>query len=122
MQDDNMLGWVGLVIAFIIFQIVRGVLRGAKSDGASTGGTKGGDGMARLNAAAERILKARGATVADPTPRKPQTGKMPARTTQAGKAPTRAKAPAALPRSTSPAVIRRDGLLGGREPVIQRRR
>jgi hypothetical protein len=112
MQEDKMLGWAGLVIAFIIFQIVRGVLRGAKSDGANKG-----DGMARLNAAAERILKARGATVADPTPRQPQTGKA-----QAGKAPTRAKAPAALPRSSSPAVIRRDGLLGGREPVIQRRR
>lgn len=117
MNEDKMLGWAGLVIAFIIFQIVRGVLRGAKSDGANKGGRKGGDGMARLNAAAERILKARGATVADPTPRKPQAGKV-----QVGKAPTRAKAPAALPRSTSPAVIRRDGLLGGREPVIQRRR
>ncbi|WP_395014936.1 hypothetical protein [Dongia sp.] len=116
MQEDRWLGWAGLIIAFIIFQVVRGVLRGAKN---------GGTGMARLNAAAERILKERGASVANPTPRSAAAPKA------ARPGATRAKSPgtakphnhAPLPKSTTPAVIRRDGLLSsGREPVVQRRR
>ncbi|GAB2177094.1 hypothetical protein [Dongia sp. agr-C8] len=116
MQEDRWLGWAGLIFAFIVFQVVRGVLRGAKSGGAKNGG----GGMARLNAAAERILKERGASITNPIPRMPAAAK-----------PTRAKVPGAhkphghapLPKSSSPAVIRRDGLLSsGREPVVQRRR
>jgi len=108
MQEDKWLGWAGLIVAFAIFQIVRGVLRGAKNANA---------GMARLNAAAERILKERSGSASNPIPRT-----MPQKRSAGGAKP-KPQSPALKSRST-PAVIRRDGILssGGQEPVIQRRR
>ena len=114
MNEDRWLGWVGLIVAFVIFQMVRAALRGAKN---------ANSGMARLNAAAERILKERGASVANPIPR--------TKANPMGAKPTRGQIAAAKPRSSpavmkagaTPSVIRRGGLLAGsKEPVIQRRR
>lgn len=111
MQDNRWLGWVGLIIAFAIFQAVRAVLRGA---------SKPNSGMARLNAAAERILKERGATTSNPIPR---TQALSSKATRSPNAASKPRAAGALlPKSTTPAVIRRGGLLSGKEPVIQRRR
>src|SRR5688572_2054689 len=56
---DSWIG-VGLVILFVIFQIIRAAFRGAKT---ASGG------MARLNAAAERILKERSTPASSPMPR-----------------------------------------------------
>ena len=106
MEDNRWLGWIGLVVAFMIYQAVRTALRGGKS---------GNSGMARLNAAAERILKERGVTAAN---RIPHT--TPPKNPSATAKPR--NHPAVLKAGAIPAVTRRDGLLGGRkEPVIQRR-
>ena len=101
--------WIVLIVVFAIFQSVRGALRGAQ---------KANSGIARLNAAAERILKERGATAANPIPRTKPTR------SHAAKGPPKPRhSPAVMKAGATPAVIRRGGLLsGGREPVIQRRR
>jgi hypothetical protein len=78
--------------------------------------------MARLNAAAERILKERGVSASNPIPR--------TKTNPMGAKPTRGQIAAAKPRHSpaimktgaTPAVIRRGSYLGGKEPVVQRRR
>jgi len=83
--------------------------------------------MARLNAAAERILKERGAAASStaasplprtPIPRTPTTKSLPVSVT------SRPRNHATTPMGVSaPAVIRREGLFSsGHEPVIQRRR
>ena len=114
-MNDKWWGWLGLIILFLIFQGLRAAFRGMK-DNANTG-------IARLNAAADRILKERGASVANPIPR--------TKANPMGAKPTRGQIAAAKPRSSpavmkagaTPSVIRRGGLLaGGKEPVIQRRR
>jgi hypothetical protein len=92
MQEDRWLGWAGLILVFIIFQVVRGVLRGA---------------------------------VANPIPRTtPKSAKTAGTKSHAIKSAgtPRPRGPALLPKSTSPAVIRRGAILSGREPVVQRRR
>jgi hypothetical protein len=88
--------------------------------------TRRQDGMARMNKAAERILKERGASGSNPLPRikpmgiKPMGPKKPIGTKAKG---TRPRVQTALPKSATPAVIRRSGFFAGpREPVIQRRR
>src|SRR3954469_14712353 len=108
MHEDRWLGWVGLVVAFAIFQAVRAALRGAKGPNS---------GMARLNAAAERILKQRGvrergASAANPIPRSNGLGAK-ATGTRLSRVPAgaaKAKPPALLPKSSTPAVIRRHGI------------
>jgi len=120
-MHENWWGWLAAFIIFAIVQAWRTLFR-------STTKAQRRDGMARLNAAAERILKERGVTAANPTPRNhAQVGKAmakPARTASTGK--PRVSAPLSkttLPKSTTPAVIRRHGILsGGREPTVQRRR
>jgi hypothetical protein len=105
---DSWVG-IGLVILFVVFQILRAAFRGAKA-------TSGG--MARLNAAAERILKERSAPASNLLPRS-MPGKQAAQHTT-----TKPRQHATSVRiTTTPAVMRRDGLFAsGREPVIQRRR
>ena len=115
-MQENWWGWLAAFIIFAIVQAWRALFR-------STTKAQRQDGMARLNAAAERILSARGATAANPKPRShaPVGNAMakPSRTNSTGK--PRVSAP--LPKSTTPAVIRRQGILsGGREPTVQRRR
>ena len=107
MNNDRWWIWV---VVFVLFMLLRGLVALFKNQ------KKAGDGMARLNAAAERILKQR---AGNPIPR----------TKPAGAAPMKPKGPKAgatssalLKVTRSPAVVRRDGLLAsGREPVIQRR-
>jgi hypothetical protein len=117
-EDNRWLGWIGLVVAFAIYQAVRGALRGARG-GNNTG-------MARLNAAAERILKARGSGAATHATSNttPRTQSLSTKATRSPNAASKPRASGALlPKSTTPAVMRRDGLLSsGKEPVIQRRR
>jgi hypothetical protein len=130
-MHDNWWGWLAAFIIFAIVQAWRVLFRASK--GAPT------DGFKRLNAAAERILKQRGASVANPIPRTHSKGTHAKGTTPMG---STAKVSAAkvgmiqsprgsavktrsgpLPKSTTPAVIRRTGILsGGREQVITRRR
>ena len=113
-MHENWWGWLAAFIIFAAVQAWRALFR-------STTKAQRSDGMARLNAAAERILKARGATAANPLPRTAATSMSkakPSRTSSAGKPRS-----APLPKSTTPAVIRRNGILSGsREPVVQRRR
>ena len=109
-MQDRWWIWAAVFFVFIAFKAVRGALRAA--------GGKPADGMARMNAAAERILKARGATASNPLPR--------TKANSMGSKPSRAQTAAAKPRNnpaipkagSTPAVVRR----GIREPVIQRRR
>ncbi len=112
MHNSQLWIWALVIFVYLAFKAVRGVLR------ASAGG-KPGDGMTRLNAAAQRILKERGITTAsNPIPR--------TKTNPMGAKPTRGQAAeqsGGAEVGATPAVIRRGSLLsGGREPVIQRRR
>ena len=108
-MHENWWGWLAVVIIFAIVQAWRALVRSTRANDGS---------MARLNAAADRILKERGASAANPLPRtKPQ----PAKRNPA--VATKPRMPAPLPKASTPAVIRRTGILsGGEEPVIQRRR
>jgi hypothetical protein len=112
MDNNRWWGWAGLIILFLIVQAWRALFRAMRN---------GNSGMARMNAAAERILKERGTSAANPIPRTTSaTAKQHSRKLT-GLAKPGASAP--LPKSSTPAVIRRTGILsGGREPVIQRRR
>jgi hypothetical protein len=116
-MHENWWGWLAVIIIFVIVQAWRALFRSVKS---------ADSGMARLNAAAERILKERqGAAAAAPANPLPRNKTMPLKSA-ATKAPrsqsATARPGALLPKSTTPAVIRRSGTLGAREPVIQRRR
>jgi hypothetical protein len=114
-MHENWWGWLAAFIIFAIIQAWRALFRSTKGTSRNTGG-----GMTRMNAAAERILKERGASVANPIPRSQSKGTAPTRAKTAAVKPHNASA---LPKSTTPAVIRRHGILSsGREPVIQRRR
>ena len=105
MNNDRWWIWVVVAILFMVFRGLRGLMRGEK---------KAVDGMARMNAAAERILKQR---AGDAVP-----SSKPGAQPKAGSGKPRPQSAPLKPTST-PAVIRRDGLLAsGREPVIQRRR
>jgi hypothetical protein len=111
-MHENWWGWLGIIILFAIVQAWRALFR-------STKGTRD-DGLKRLNAAAERILKERGASAGNPIPRTHAKSTRPVRI-KAGTAKPRNAA--LLPKSTTPAVIRRSDIFSaGREPVIQRRR
>ena len=114
-MDDNWWFWLAVFILIGIGQAWRALFRSVN---------KSGGGMARLNAAAERILKERGASAANPVPRAQAAAtKAAERMERAGSASPKPRSPALLPKSTTPAVIRRHGLLAaGREPVVQRRR
>lgn len=112
-MQENWWGWLAVVVFFVIVQAWRALVRSTKSTDT---------GMARLNAAAERILKERqgGSPKSNPIPRTKGAAAKPMRSPTAANPKPRSAAP--LPRSTTPAVIRRSGIFGGREPVIQRRR
>jgi hypothetical protein len=111
MEDHRWWGWLGLVILFLIIQAWRALFRMARRQ----------DGMAGMNRAAERILKERGASGSNPLPRIKPTGIKKPIATKAKS--TRPRGQTALPKSATPAVIRRSGFFAGpREPVIQRRR
>jgi hypothetical protein len=113
MYDNRWIGWVGLIVLFLIFQGVRAVLRAAKSGS--------NDGMTRLDAAAERILKERGVASSNPIPRTNPGSAKPTRGQIAAAKPRHS--PAVMKAGATPAVVRRGSLLsGGKEPVIQRRR
>ncbi len=121
-MQDNWWIWIAVILFFVIGQAWRALFRIAKAPP--------NNGLARLNAAAERILKDRGASASNPIPRikAAETKSMQAKSMQ-GKskpAPTRPARvhhtkPSQLLQSSTPAVIRRGSLLGGKEPVIQRR-
>jgi len=116
MDDNRWWGWAGLILLFLIVQAWRALFRAARG----TNNT----GMARLNAAAERILKERGAAGSNPIPRT-QATRSPSATTKARSqsAAGKPRTQSLLPKSSTPAVIRRGSLLSGsKEPVIQRRR
>jgi len=112
-MNENWWGWLAVIIFFVIVQAWRALFRSM---------AKPSSGIARMNAAAERILKERAGaaatTAANPLPRtKPERSQV---TTK--HQTSKPRSPALLPKSTTPAVIRRNGLLSsGREPVIQRR-
>jgi hypothetical protein len=111
MEDHRWWGWLGLVILFLIIQAWRALFRMARrpDNGTADGGT------ARMNAAAERILKGRKAAGSNPLPRTKPMGRKPIGTKPRVQTP--------LPKSATPAVIRRNGLFSAaEEPVIQRRR
>jgi hypothetical protein len=121
-MQENWWGWLAAFIIFAAVQAWRALFRAGK------GGTN--DGLKRLNAAAERILKERGASAASAAPRSHAT-RTPPSTKGTGKPAAQQsrntaamqRQTAALPKSTTPAVIRRHGILSGsREPVVQRRR
>jgi hypothetical protein len=137
MDDNRWWGWAALIVLFLAFKALRALFGGAKGS-TSTG-------MARLNAAAERILKERsGANPLPRTTQKQARSQVPlvqsqsritqpkttqsrsnqAQTSQARSTNTRTSQPGSSPLTGDhqPAVIRRrTGLLGDKEPVIQRR-
>lgn len=118
--------WIWVVLA-VLFMMLRGVTALFKSQ------KKAADGMARMNAAAERILKQKSAPAparAKQSPAK-QSGKQPWQAArnqprQAAQNQPRsqaAHAPRPVTAAGTPAVIRRGGIFSaGSEPVIQRRR
>ena len=123
MDDKRWIGWVAVIIVFVVFRVLQAAFKGRAGSGNS---------MARLNAAAQRILQQKAAEAqAQPRPTKHTTAKQP---WQAAKAQPRqsaqnqprnqaAHAPRPVTAPNSPAVIRRGGILSaGSEPVIQRRR
>ena len=133
-MEENWWGWLAVIVIFLVVKGWRVLFNAA---------TKPGGGMAQLNAAAERILKERsGAAAANPPARgqgrmpqakgaKPMQAKsaqpksMQARAAEAktrSAASSKPRSPALLPKSSTPAVIRRGSILSSREPVIQRRR
>jgi hypothetical protein len=111
-MHENWWGWLAAFIIFAAVQAWRALFR-------ATNKAQRNDGMARLNAAAQRILKERGATAAHPIPRHPGGAAKAKPSRIAGGAIPRS---APLPKSSTPAVIRRNGIFGGQEPVITRRR
>jgi hypothetical protein len=131
MHDNRWWIWIAVTIVLLIYRGLRARFSGAKN---------ANGGMARLNAAAERILKERGASVSNPIPRTKPLGTKPLGTKPMGTKPTGTKPMGAkparvhstgskpktqmpLPKTSTPAVVRRGSLLSaGREPVIQRRR
>ncbi len=111
-MNENWWGWIAVILFFVIAQAWRALFRIAKAPP--------NNGLARLNAAAERILKERGVTQANPLPRtKPSQAKPAQKPARVHHTKTHVAMP--LPKSTTPAVVRRGGLLSGKEPVIQRR-
>jgi hypothetical protein len=117
-MNENWWGWLAVIIFFVIVQAWRALFRSM---------AKPSSGMARMNAAAERILKERAGaaatTAANPLPRtKPEQNQTSKRNQDGARNQAAKPRSALLPKSTTPAVIRRNGLLSsGREPVIQRR-
>lgn len=141
MHDNRWWIWIAVTIVLLIYRGLRARFSGAKN---------ANGGMARLNAAAERILKERGASVSNPIPRTKPMGTKPLGTKPLGTKPmgtkpmgtkptgtkpmgakparvhstgSKPKTQMPLPKTSTPAVVRRGSLLSaGREPVIQRRR
>ena len=126
MHDNRWPIWIALIVLFLVFRGVRAVFRTMRGDGTP---------MARTNAAAKRMLaqqqsaRSQIPTTAKSNPHRP--GKIAGRPDRAAAlkkaAPQKALAPqggsaAILGAARTPAVTRRAGLLGGREPVVQRRR
>jgi len=123
-MQENWWGWLAAFIIFAIVQAWRALFRSAKNAGPRS------DGMARLNAAAQRILKERGTSAASAAPRSHATrtppstkGTIKAADQQSRNTAAMQRHTAPLAKSSTPAVIRRHGILDtGREPVVQRRR
>jgi len=114
LDDHRWWLWAALIILFLAFRGLRALFRMGS-------GGRVNDGIARMNAAAERILKERqGSTAANPIPRTTQTG---SKAKSTAKSVPKPHAHQVHKTTSAPAVIRRTGILsGGREPVIQRRR
>ena len=125
MNDNNWWFWLAIVILFAIGKAWRALFKSVQNAGSGSG-----TGMARLNAAAERILKERGTSAASAAPRSHATRTPPSTKGTTKPAAQQSRNTAAmqrhttpLPKSTTPAVTRRTGILSaGREPVVQRRR
>jgi hypothetical protein len=137
-MSQNELSAIGIAL-FIGFALLRGLFRMLRN-----AGRDGGSAMARINAAAERVLKeqktgrsavpltlpqrtqsknAIGTAAKKPRPGRTGAGSQKALAQQASYAPQRAlSAGAGLPRVSSPAVVRTRFFSGAKEPVIQRRR
>ena len=110
MDDHRWWIWTAVIALFVVFRGLRAIFRGVT-------GANANNGMARMNAAAERILKERKGTAAtNPIPRTSQTGQ---KAKPTAKPVPKPHAHAVHKTISAPAVIRRSG---GREPVIQRRR
>jgi len=97
--DQRLAIWIAIIVLIVVFRMLRFVFGRARQP-------KADQDLARLTAAAEKVLAAKAAKPA-------RLSKLPATARNHSK-------PAIVPNSA--AVIRRGGLLGGREPVIQRRR
>ena len=125
-MSDRLLGWLGIIALLLIFRGLRALFR--RQSNAK-------DGMARITAAAERVLKEQKAAAQGQRGQNPgqqpkaarqpwQTGKTPGR--QHAQNQPRAKAahaPRPIAAPNTGAVTRRGGILSaGSEPVIQRRR
>jgi len=119
-HSDWSYAWAAIVIAFIVLRAVIGLIRrAAKAD-------RGGDGMARIDAAAKRILEDRAKRGSVPVTQDKSaigtaTKAKPRPVRNAAMAQKPGSAVAALAKTRSPAVVR-TGLSGAKEPVIQRRR
>ena len=129
--------WIGLLLLVGLVRLVKfllsrpGVERDARGRDAR-GGVSGGDaGLARLTAAAERVLRHKQALQARAAghaqghakiTNSARTGSVPAKSAGSLASHQPRHAATSIPRIASPAVTRRGGLLSGREPVIQRRR
>jgi hypothetical protein len=120
MNDNRWWIWIVVVFVLLAFRGLGALLRTVKR--ANTGTADSG--MDRMNAAAERILKERAQSGANqsganPLPRTGVKSRKPAATSK-----PRPQHQHVVPKTPStPAVIRRGGLLSAsREPVIQRRR
>src|SRR4051812_49826112 len=101
MHDERVWIWGGIFVLFVVFRALRTFFRGVT-------GAKSNDGMARLNAAAERILKQRSGS--NPIPR---TGKNPLPRT--GKNPLpRTGRPSAKPKPQAKPVTSSSPVLKGR--------
>jgi hypothetical protein len=129
MHDSRLWIWGTLIILFVLFRALRAAFRSMR-------GTQA-DGTARLNAAAERILKQKSAqapaqrpahvkqTFAKPAAKQPwQAGRnQPRQAAQNQPRSQAAHAPRPVTAAGTPAVIRRGGIFSaGSEPVVQRRR
>ena len=108
MHDDRWWGWAALIVVFLVIRLLQTLFRRGKR-------AQPNEGLARMNAAAERILKERGAApaqgAANPIPR---TTSAPA----AGPRAKRTPQPASMQVRRESAVMRRGPSV---EPVVRRR-
>lgn len=120
---SHLAGFVAVILFLILLRVIRGFSARKKPDG-----------IARMNAAAERILKEQRKAAANPQPamtaaqatKAQRQQERQARTAKSSFPPTKAAAPTkafTLQTTRVSAIQRRGtGLLSTKEPVIQRRR